>query len=237
MIVEAKTIYEMAKALTNGAEKALENKNYRGYPAYVHEYNNLLVLSITVFGIEVKNYFSKINLGKQINPSSALGGMHQTYLELAYTRLTSLTSYIKSKLGNADSKVQSIIDMIEVNLRPSIYDEPKKEKDVQDVLETLLRVRNYNYQREKMTISYSSKNFIPDFTIDELDLALEIKLCKTITKEKAIIDEINADIPAYKTKYNILIFIVYDLGFIRDVNLFKSGIEDNSDVYVILIKK
>ena len=68
-------------------------------------------------------------------------------------------------------------------------------------------------------------------------MAVEAKLYNSKKKEKEIIDEINADIPAYQTRYKHVIFIVYDLGFIRDVDRFKSGIESNQGVYIEVIKK
>ena len=57
-----------------------------------------------------------------------------------------------------------------------------------------------------------------------------------MTKEKELIDEINADIKAYKTRYEKLIFLIYDLGFIRDVEKFKQDIENQEDIYVEVIK-
>ena len=121
--------------------------------------------------------------------------------------------------------------------RAAIFEDPKREKDVQNVLEILFRARDIDYRREKITIPYSSKTFVPDFTFESLDLALEVKLCRVAGNEKAIIDEVNADIPAFQTRYKSVIFLVYDLGHIRDVGLFKSGIESNADVYVQVIKK
>jgi hypothetical protein len=55
-------------------------------------------------------------------------------------------------------------------------------------------------------------------------------------KEKAIISEINDDIIAYKTKYSNLIFVVYDIGIIRDQDLFRSGLEASENVVVKVVK-
>ena len=113
----------------------------------------------------------------------------------------------------------------------------QNEREVENVLETILRAKSLDYRREKVSIEYSSKSFVPDFTFDSLDLALETKLCKSAAKEKALIDEINADILAYKTCYNRIVFVIYDLGCIRDEGRFRSGIEGNPGVYVLIIKK
>jgi hypothetical protein len=140
-------------------------------------------------------------------------------------------------LGATGRQVQAILDLIDANLRPAIFHDPEREVEVQNALEVILRARALDYRREKVTIEYSSKRFVPDFTFEPLDLAVEVKLCKSAEKEKAIVDEINADIPAYQTRYRHIIFVVYDLGFIRDVSQFRSGIESNPDVYVLVVKK
>ncbi len=43
-----------------------------------------------------------------------------------------------------------------------------------------------------------------------LSLAIEVKLVKTDTKAKIIVDEINADIQAYGRSFAHLLFNVYD---------------------------
>ena len=60
---------------------------------------------------------------------------------------------------------------------------------------------------------------------------------KNSKREKEIIDEVNADILAYQTKYERVIFIIYDLGFIRDVAQFSADIEKNPNVYAIVKKR
>ncbi len=133
--------------------------------------------------------------------------------------------------------MHAIIDLIEANLRPSIYNDPDKEKSIQDILETIFRARSLPYLREKAHIKYSSKTFVPDFTFDPLHLVVEAKLCNREGREKEIIDEVNADILAYQTKYKSLIFVIYDLGLIRDVAQFRSDLEKNTDVHAIVVKK
>lgn len=87
------------------------------------------------------------------------------------------------------------------------------------------------------TISYSTKRYIPDFTFDRLGLAVEVKLCKDRHRKKVMIDEINADIVGYTGKYDRRVFVIYDLGFIRDVARFCEDIEANPNVHVLIVKK
>lgn len=123
------------------------------------------------------------------------------------------------------------------NLRKSMLKRPMEEKEVQDTIEIMLISKGIAYEREKVRISYSSKEFIPDFTFEDLSSVLEVKFCKTDKKEKALVEEINADIPAYATKYNNLTFLVYDLGIIRDSGLFVRDIEKNNPRIKVLIIK
>ena len=68
-----------------------------------------------------------------------------------------------------------------------------------------------------------------------LNLAIEIKLSKTKTKSKEIVDQINADIQAYGKEYANQIFIVYDLGSIRDEEEFKKDLDNNENISLIVI--
>ena len=200
------TLYNMAKAAARGAERALESTSgpndtffsrFGGYPAYIKEYNRLVPLVIQACGDEAAKLFPPIDIGEQINPADAIGAMWKTYLELASVRLNSLTAYLQSKAGSTDREAQALIDLVGINLRPAIYSAPQREVEIQNALETIFRARNLDYKREKVTIEYSSKVFIPDFTFSSLDLALDVKFAKISEKVKEIIDEINGDIPAY----------------------------------------
>jgi hypothetical protein len=93
-----------------------------------------------------------------------------------------------------------------------------------------------NYERETDSITYSSKTYKPDFCFVPIDLAVELKLCNREEREKEIIAEINDDILAYKIKYRNLIFVVYDLGHIRDVERFTEAFENNEGVIVRVVK-
>jgi hypothetical protein len=122
----------------------------------------------------------------------------------------------------------------ETKLRKLLREEPKLEKEIQDKYEDLLTGADIDYSREFPHIEYSSKQYIPDFSFTEFDLVVELKLCRG--DEKKLIAQLNDDIVAYKTKFTNIIFIIYDLGSIRDVNLFKSSFEKQENVFVQIIK-
>jgi len=132
---------------------------------------------------------------------------------------------------------EDVVLEIEKKLRPSIHKRPEKEREIQDALENLFLALDYDFEREQVSFSYSTKSYKPDFTSDSLKTAVDVKFCKNPLDEKRIIDEINADIPAYKSHYENLIFVVYDLGSIRRVDSFTKGIEKaQKKVFVRVIK-
>ncbi len=244
-IMDVTILYRMVKATAESASKALDPcigsshnfYDYGGYPVYIERYNMYQHLTVELFGGEAQALFPQLLPGSWKDPSEENGRMWRTHLENVAVRLGDLEAYLRSKLGDTDRRVQSVVDLVEAHLRPSIFKVPDKEREIQDILETIFHVRDLPYLREKVHITYSSKTYVPDFTFDSLNLAVEVKLCNRESRKKELIDEINADIIAYQTKYESLIFIIYDLGFIRDVAQFSADIEKNPNVYSIVIKK
>lgn len=149
--------------------------------------------------------------------------------------LESLPELKKDQVGQS-SDIIKLLNLSRSKLRKVIREKPKNEREVQDAFEAVVIGADIPYSRENDSIEYSSKTYIPDFTFQALDVALEIKLCGKDGREKQIIAEINDDILAYKTKYQNLIFVVYDTGFIRDVDLFTSSFENQKNVIVQVIK-
>lgn len=134
------------------------------------------------------------------------------------------------------SLILKIINLTERKLRKTMRELPTREKEIQDAFENLLIGSDLPYSREAVNIEYSSKTYIPDFVIDKIDLAVDLKLCAREGREKEIIAEINDDILAYRTKFSNLLFVVYDTGHIRDVERFAETFEKNENVVVRVVK-
>jgi hypothetical protein len=234
----------MAAAAARNAERMCAGpatvpfyEGYGGYPAYVGEYNRLATVAYELFGDEARSLFPQMSLGNALNPSSVRGIMWKTYAEFAVVRLSALAAYLKTKGGRKPREQSEIISLIEANLRPAMFTDPQNERQVQEALETIFRVRGLDFRREVDSVAYSTKSYVPDFTFNNLALAVEVKLCSRAGREKEMIDEINADIVGYRASYERIVFVVYDLGFIRDTEGFCSGIEDQPGVRVCIIKK
>lgn len=109
------------------------------------------------------------------------------------------------------------------------------EKIVQDSIEDILKIKGFEYELNRQ-IPYSTGNRYVDFVVEDCNLALEAKLCNSADDESRIIEDINADITVYKTRYENIAFVVYDCGFIRNPNKFRADFEQNSPrVRVIVV--
>ena len=134
------------------------------------------------------------------------------------------------------NEIIKIISSIDNRLRKTIHIKPTREKEINDALENLFIALELDYKREKIRIVYSTKTYEPDFVFEKINAVVEGKLCDNEKREKDIISEINDDIMAYKTKYANLIFIIYDLGVIRDQDQFRESIETKDQVIIRIIK-
>jgi len=136
------------------------------------------------------------------------------------------------------SDIVKIISLMDTKLRKALHNKPEKEKEVQDAMETLFIGADLDkeFTREKENLVYSSKTYIPDFVFNRISTVVEAKLCNSPSREKEIIAEINDDIVAYKTKYANLIFVIYDLGIIRDQDRVRNSLEENEHVVVRIVK-
>ncbi|KQS26692.1 hypothetical protein [Dyadobacter sp. Leaf189] len=140
--------------------------------------------------------------------------------------------YVKSSAST--NTFIKLLKLGEGKLRKIIRQAPTTEKEIQDKYEDLLISAEFSYSREFPHIEYSCKHYIPDFSFPEIDLAVELKLCKK--DKKLLIAQLNDDIVAYKTKFTTILFIIYDLGNISDVDEFKSSFEKQENVFVQIIK-
>lgn len=211
---------------------------YAGYKGYIRKYNQLVKETIRVTG---ENSLLDIYDESKIKSNLSTIALQQKGLfESVHANLSVLKAYLENKAGTKENKVIQIRDFLEANLRRAMFKEPQKEAEVQDVIEQLLIGRGMekgvDYDREVGRVKVSIKEVIPDFIFNKLGLALEVKLSKNTTKSKAIVDEINADIMSYSRDYRSTLFVIYDLGSIRDETEFKSDLEVKEGISVIVVK-
>jgi hypothetical protein len=160
--------------------------------------------------------------------------------DLAYSNTALLKSLLEGQIGYAEDETHNLMDFMQGNLRKAVFAVPDKEVNIQDSVEALLvgrgMAKGTEYDRETGRVKTSGKESVPDFIFPHLKLCLEIKLSKSGDKLRAIVDEINADIRAYGVGYERQLYIIYDVGTIRDEAEFKRGLETAPGVSVLVVK-
>lgn len=149
-------------------------------------------------------------------------------------------SILENEIDFANDEYCNLENFLKTKLRATMFRQPEKEIEVQNAIETLFIGKGWNrgivFDRESGKFEFSGKEYIPNFTVEKLGLCIEVKLLKENRKSK-VIEEINADITAYGKVYKRQMFIIYDLGFIRDETEFKRDIENaGDDIKVIIVK-
>jgi hypothetical protein len=212
--------------------------NFASYKTFLRKYNDLAKQAIpllpnatTLDGFDI----DKIRgIGDTIWPEQ------KVYFDMAYSSAAILKALLEGAIGYAEDETHNLRDFIQSRLRTAIFAIPEKELEIQNAIEALIigrsMVKGIDYDRETGRVKTSGKESIPDFIFPNLSLCLEVKLSKSADKLRAIVDEINADIRAYGTKYDRQLYIVYDLGVVRDEAEFKRDLEDSPGVSVLVVK-
>jgi len=227
-------LYEIARSLHKEASRAAEAKEYVSYYVFQRRYDILYAQVCTEMGL------TSLPTGQPVQykgPFDTLPIAWSGYLNDIIVEIGQLLAYLQNYMNVPIKVTSKLVEDIDDKLRAIIRKKPEDEREVQDAIENLLIAKDYEFSREKVSIPYSTKCYIPDFTFDALNTALDAKLCNSESDEKKIIDDINADISAYKTRYLYVVFVVYDTGFIRDTLAFVKGIiKNNPNVYVTVVK-
>jgi hypothetical protein len=210
-----------------------------GFRDYMTKYQNIAHAVEEVVRVTAPIGFWDLS---QIKSSMDVHGLAQKeYFEGVYTNVPLLESFLETEIGAKDDEIRALSDFFQVSLRQAVFDEPEREKEIQDTVEQLLigrgLSRGVDYEREKGRVKVSIKETIPDFIIWRLGLAIEVKLCRDKDSAKSIIDEVNADIQAYGKKFPAILFIIYDVGAIQNQVEYKQGIEaTEKNIHVVIVK-
>ena len=211
---------------------------YYSFGTFLVKYDHLVDLAGPL--LQDTSMLDRIDTQRIPRPSSLTWPQQKQLFDTAYSNASLLKSLLEGAIGYAADETQKLKDFIQSNLRRAIFEEPQKEAEVQNAVESLLIGRNMakgtEYDRETGRVKTSGKESIPDFIFRHLNLCLEVKLSKSQDKLRAIVDEINSDIRAYGAVYERQLYVVYDLGVIRDEGEFKHDLENVPGVAVIIVK-
>jgi len=236
-----KAVMDAMEMSVRGYEQdAMRVWRFSSYREYIEKYNDL-VNDILATGTELDIlHFEFYDLHQIPSNTKTIAMEQKQFFDSVYTNFSILRSYLENALDLKKDETLSLKDFFQANLRRAVIHTPQDEADIQDVVEQLLigrgLTKGIDYDREIGRIKVSIKEFIPDFVIHRLNMALEIKFSKDKDRSKKIVDEINADIKAYSKKYARQLYIVYDMSSIRDENEFKNDLDNAEDVSVIIVK-
>ena len=211
---------------------------YAGYRQYIRKYNQLVNAISQV--MPINTIVDVYNLDNIPGNADTLAIQQKEFFESTHANHSVLKAYLESKLDLKADEITNLTNFLQANLRKAVFRVPERESNVQDVIEQLLigrgLTKGIDYDRETGRVKVSIKEVIPDFIFPKWGLALEVKLSTDKDKSKAIVDQINADIKAYGKQYAFILFVVYDLGTIRDEVEFKQDLEMADSVAVIIVK-
>lgn len=242
---QLKEFLHIANALLESMNASLransDNNNlwkYSGYWQYARKYNQLVQVISQV--IHIETVVDLFDMEKLPSVGDTVPAQQRAFFESVHANLSILKAYLETKLDVKADEIANLTNFLQVNLRKVVFHEPEKEVDIQDSIEQLLigrgLTKGIDYDRETGRVKVSIKEVVPDFIFPRLGLALEVKLSKDKNKSRAIVDEVNADIQAYSKQYSSILFVVYDLGTIRDEVEFKQDLETTNQVSIIVVK-
>ena len=211
---------------------------FASFKTFARKYNEVVELTQSVEPIAAP--VDRFNIEKMPGSTNSLAMVQQELFEAVRANLHILKAYLTNRVGLRTDRIIELADFLQANLRRAVLQIPGREKDIQDTIELLLIGRGLekgtDYDREVGRVKISSKETIPDFILAPLKLALEVKLLKDAPAVARVVDEINADILGYGKAYESMVFVVYDLGNIRDELEFRRDLEAATGVRVVVVK-
>ncbi|MHB8541987.1 MAG: PD-(D/E)XK nuclease domain-containing protein [Candidatus Acidiferrales bacterium] len=211
---------------------------YASYKTFFRKYNDLVKQAAPL--LPNTTMLDTFNLDKIKGSGDCTWIEQKEFFDSAYSNAALLKSLLEGAIGYAEDETHNLRDFIQANLRRAVFATPDKEVEIQNSIEALIvgrgMAKGTDYDRETGRIKASGKESVPDFIFANLKLCLEVKLAKSAEKLRAIVDEINADIRAYGRLYERQLYIIYDLGTVRDEAEFKRDLEDAPGVSVLVVK-
>jgi len=191
--------------------------------------------------IQLPPILDRYNIEAMPGSGKTVAYQQKEIFEGVYANVSILCGLLEGKLGIVESETKALQDFLQSKVRSAMLHIPNSEREVQDVIEQLLIGRGMqkgqDYDREVGRVKVSAKEVVPDFIVQALSMAVEVKLIKTAARVKEVVDEINADVLSYSKQYVTLLFVVYDMGQIRDEVEFRHDLESREGVTVLVIKQ
>lgn len=193
-----------------------------------------VMLKANFSDINKKTYSFECRLGKQIkneDPYNCINPQQQPCFE---------DLIVFSSEQSLDKRTELIRDVkhtINRTLRKAMGDKrPEKEDEVKKQINVILSAKDFMFKEEDPQYLFSVKRYRPDLTSDDMSIAIEVKLVNSKADVKRSVQEISEDIAPYRKKFRDVIFVIYDLGFIEDIQDYKIDFEKIEGVHVVIVK-
>ena len=226
------TIHEILDR-TNTAESG----RYSSFKDMARVYNDFAERARIL--LSVSTMFYTFNLDEIPSWGDSVWPVQKKILEQVFLSAKMLLTSLEESVDFVDDEFDNIENFLQSRIRTVVFQKPEREVEVQNAVESLLLGRGLakgvDYDRESGKFEFSGREYIPDFIMPKMSLCIEVKLLKEGRKSK-IIEEISADITAYKKEYERQLYVVYDLGVIQNEVEFKRDIEMSDGVKVIIVK-
>lgn len=238
LLLRCKSLKESAVRTLNDNATA-ESGRYSAFKTYAEEHVNLAYQvnkEIDLSSERIRVY----DVDNMKEWADTLWPQQKSVIESVIVYTDILISLLENEVDFINDEYSNLENFLKTKLRTVMFEQPTREKDVQNAIEMLFIGKGWNkgldYDRESGKFEFSGKEYIPDFVVKKLGLCIEVKLLKD-NRKSHVIEEINADITAYSKEYKRQLFIVYDLGFIRDEIEFKRDIENSGDEIKVIVVK
>lgn len=238
LLLRCKSLKENMIRTLNDSSTSVTGR-YSSFKTYAEEYSHL-AYEVNK-GIDLsKERILLYDVNKMKGWADSVWPQQKEIIDSLVVYTDTLIAFLEKEIDFIDDEYTNLENFIKNKLRSSLFTQPEKEKEVQNTIEALFIGKGWNkgidYDRETGKFEFSGKEYIPDFIVPKLNLCIEVKLLKEGRKSK-VIEEINADITAYSKEYKRQIYVIYDLGVIRDEVEFKRDIENaKDDIKVIIVK-
>lgn len=237
-----KTLIFQCNALRNSVERSLqdtatlETGRYASFKTYAKRYNEIAKSVLVELRPDIS--MSYYDIDKMPEWSDSLWPHQRQIMESILLETDMLLSYLESESDFLEDECDSLENFIRARLRSCIFCMPTKEIEIQNAIETLLIGKGWkkgiDYDRECGRVRFSGKDYVPDFTVKKLQLCIEVKLIRE-GKKADIIEQVNSDIIGYSKAYKHQMYVIYDLGVIRDEEEFRRDIENTSEEIRVIV--
>lgn len=238
-----KVLINQVKALERTMNQIISNSqnignNYCSCNLFVRQYQDLQEEALKY--VNFASLYNKYDINNLRNIFDMTGIEQKQIFESVLVSTRMLIATLEGVDDFVEDEIDNLKNFISKRLRLMFKYEPQNEYEVQDKLENLFVGNNMDkgldYDREAGKFKFSGKEYIPDFIIPKYNLCIEVKFIKDISRKSKMIEEINADITAYKKEYENILFVIYDIGIIRDESEIKRDIEKTEGVHIIIVK-